>query len=53
MIQRLDGGKADFKLPGLVGSGRLAVYLPDIDDSAQEWMDRMFPQMAEASDVPE
>ena len=31
----------------LAGSGKITAHLLDIDDTAQEWMDRMLPQMTE------
>ena len=37
----------------LAGSGKLTAHLLDIDDTAQEWMDRMLPQMMEAAGVTE
>ena len=37
----------------LASSGKLTAHLLDIDDTAQEWMDRMFPQMMEAAGVTE
>ena len=33
--------------------GKLTAHLLDIDDTAQEWMDRMLPQMMEAAGVTE
>ena len=37
----------------LAGSGKLTAHLLDIDDTAQECMDRMLPQMMEAAGVTE
>ena len=37
----------------LAGSGKLTAHLLDIDDTAQEWMDRMLPQMMEAAGATE
>ena len=37
----------------LAGSGKLTAHLLDIDDPAQEWMDRLLPQMMEAAGVTE
>ena len=37
----------------LAGSGKLTAHLLDIDDTAQEWMDRLLPQMMEAAGVTE
>ena len=37
----------------LAGGGKLTAHLLDIDDTAQEWMDRMLPQMMEATGVTE
>ena len=37
----------------LAGSGKLTAHLLDIDNTAQEWMDRMLPQMMEAAGVTE
>lgn len=37
----------------LAGSGKLTDHLLKIDDTAQEWMDRMLPQMMEAAGVTE
>ena len=37
----------------LAGSGKLTAHLLDIDDTAQEWMDRMLPQMMKAAGVTE
>lgn len=33
----------------LAGNGKLTAHLLDIDDTAQEWMDRLLPQMMEAA----
>lgn len=30
----------------LAGSGKLTSHLPEIDQTASEWMDRMLPQMS-------
>ena len=37
----------------LAGSGKLTAHLLDIDDTAQEWMDRMLPQMMKVAGVTE
>ena len=37
----------------LAGSGKLTAHLLDIDDTAQEWVDRLLPQMMKAADVTE
>ena len=37
----------------LAGNGKLTAHLLDIDDTAQEWMDRMLPQMMESAGVTE
>ena len=37
----------------LADSGKLTAHLLDIDDTAQEWMDRMLPQMMKAAGVTE
>ena len=37
----------------LAGSGKLTAHLLDIDKTAQEWMDRLLPQMMEAAGVTE
>ena len=37
----------------LAGSGKLTAHLLDIDDTAQEWIDRLLPQMMEAAGVTE
>ena len=37
----------------LAGSGKLTAHLLDIDNTAQEWMDRLLPQMMEAAGVTE
>ena len=37
----------------LAGSGKLTAHLLDIDETAQEWMDRLLPQMMEAAGVTE
>ena len=37
----------------LAGSGKLTAHLLDIDDTAQEWMDRMLPQLMETAGVTE
>ena len=37
----------------LADSSKLAAHLLDIDNTAQEWMDRLLPQMMEAAGVTE
>ena len=37
----------------LAGNGKLTAHLLDIDETAQEWMDRLLPQMMEAAGVTE
>ena len=37
----------------LAGGGKLTAHLLDIDDTAQEWLDRLLPQMMEAAGVTE
>ena len=37
----------------LVDTGKLQAHLLDINDTANEWLDRMMPQMAKAAGVTE
>lgn len=37
----------------LVSTGKLQAHLLDINDTANEWLDRMMPQMAKAAGVTE
>ena len=37
----------------VASSGKLTAHMLDIDDTAQEWMDRMIPEMAKAAGATE